>query len=73
MKPIHWLAALPLAAIYSGGLIAGHVHGLVLGLPFLLAWNGAWAVLTSVIMAVMFRHDGSNADSNDGTCREEQA
>ncbi|AQV97484.1 DUF3311 domain-containing protein [Cupriavidus necator] len=59
MKPIHWLAALPLIAIYSGGLIAQHVHSLVLGIPFLLFWNGLWAVLTSAIMALMFRHDGS--------------
>jgi len=59
MKPIHWLAALPLAAIYSGGLLAEHVPTLVFGIPFLLFWNGLWAVMTSVTMAVMFRLDGS--------------
>lgn len=65
VKLSHWLAALPLAAIYSGGLIAEHVHALVLGFPFLLAWNAVWAILTSAIMAVMFRHDGSSTEAEE--------
>lgn len=65
MKLSHLLAALPLAAIYSGGLIAEHVHALVLGIPFLLAWNALWAILTSAIMAVMFHHDGSSIEGEE--------
>lgn len=71
MKPIHFLAVLPLAAIYSGGLIAEHVDAQVFGMPFLLFWNGAWAVLTSAIMAAMFRLDGSSRSSHDASCEEQ--
>ncbi|MFK0379252.1 DUF3311 domain-containing protein [Pandoraea sp. NPDC090278] len=59
MKPVHCLAALPIAAFYSGGWLAEHVGTRLAGLPFLMTWNIVWLLLTSVIMLVMFRFDGS--------------
>jgi hypothetical protein len=59
MKPVHCLAALPIAAFYSGGWLAEHVGTRLAGLPFLMTWNIVWLLLTSVVMVVMFRFDGS--------------
>lgn len=60
MKPVHCLAALPIAAFYSGGWLAEHVGTRLAGLPFLMTWNIVWLLLTSVVMVVMFRFDGSH-------------
>ncbi|VVD80254.1 DUF3311 domain-containing protein [Pandoraea soli] len=59
MKSVHCLAALPIAAFYSGGWLAEHVGTRLAGLPFLMAWNIVWLLLTSAVMVVMFRFDGS--------------
>jgi hypothetical protein len=74
MKPVHCLAALPIAAFYSGGWLAEHVGTRLAGLPFLMAWNIVWLLLTSVVMGVMFRFDGSReaarASTNDARERD---
>ncbi|WP_223272018.1 DUF3311 domain-containing protein [Pandoraea pnomenusa] len=67
MKPVHCLAALPIAAFYSGGWLAEHLGTRLAGLPFLMTWNIVWLLLTSAVMVVMFRFDGSrDAGRNPG-------
>jgi hypothetical protein len=53
VRPHHWLAALPAAAIAIGVPFANRVHAYVLGLPFLLFWMLACVLLTSVVMAIV--------------------
>jgi hypothetical protein len=36
------------------------VEPLVLGMPFVLAWIVMWVVLSSIIMAIVYRLDPSN-------------
>jgi hypothetical protein len=36
------------------------VEPLVLGMPFVLGWIVAWVVLSSIIMAIVYRLDASN-------------
>ncbi len=57
MKLIHVLAALPFLGILVGVAFANRVEPFVLGMPFILFWIVAWVLLTSVIMAVVYRHD----------------
>ncbi|MBS0340271.1 MAG: DUF3311 domain-containing protein [Proteobacteria bacterium] len=57
MKSIRWLAALPVIAFFSGGWLSGHAPTFVLGLPFLMAWNVSWLVLTSLILLVIDRSE----------------
>lgn len=56
MKLIHVLAALPFLGILVGVAFANRVEPFVLGMPFILFWIVAWVLLTSVIMAVVYRH-----------------
>lgn len=58
MKSVKWLAALPVIAFFSGGWLTGHMPTFVLGMPFLMVWNVAWLVLTSLIMVAIARSEG---------------
>jgi hypothetical protein len=57
MKGIRWLMVLPFLGILGGISFANKVTPYVLGMPFILFWIVAWVILTSVIMAVVYRFD----------------
>ena len=54
------LAALPFVGILLGVPFVNRVEPLVLGMPFVLAWIVMWVVLSSVIMAIVYRFDPAN-------------
>lgn len=64
------LAALPFIGILLGVPFVNRVEPLLLGMPFVLGWIVAWVVLSSIIMAIVYRLDPSNrqiaADSEEG-------
>ena len=62
MKLMHVLAALPFIGILLGVAFANRVEPFVFGMPFILFWIVAWVVLTSIIMAVVYRLDPSNRE-----------
>ena len=69
MKLIHALAALPFIGILVGIAFADRVEPFVLGMPFILFWIAAWVLLTSVIMAVVYRLDPENREDGERTSR----
>lgn len=60
MGYVRWLAVLPFLAILIGVFFVNRVTPLVLGMPLLLAWIVLWILLTSAIMAVIYRLDPAN-------------
>ncbi|WP_322042382.1 DUF3311 domain-containing protein [Paraburkholderia sp. J67] len=54
------LAALPFIGILLGVPFVNRTEPLVLGMPLVLAWIVMWVVLTSVIMAIVYRLDPTN-------------
>lgn len=60
MKLIHVLAALPFFGILAGIPFANQVTPYVFGMPFILAYVVIWAVLTSVLMAAVYKLDKEN-------------
>ena len=54
------LAALPFIGILLGVPFVNRVEPLLLGMPFVLGWIVAWVVLSSIIMAIVYRLDASN-------------
>ncbi|RKT21942.1 uncharacterized protein DUF3311 [Paraburkholderia sp. RAU2J] len=54
------LAALPFIGILLGVPLVNRVEPLVLGMPFVLAWIVMWVVLSSILMAVVYRLDPAN-------------
>jgi hypothetical protein len=64
MRPIHALAALPVASVLVGPLFLDRVTPFVFGMPFLLAWFSATLVMTSILMGLIYRADRrSQADT----------
>src|SRR5258708_34342648 len=51
------LAPLPFIGILLGVPFVNRVEPLVLGMPFVLAWLVMWVVLSSIIMAIIYRLD----------------
>jgi hypothetical protein len=60
MKLIHFLAALPFLGILGGVFFFNRVTPLVLGMPLVLAWIVLWVILSSAIMAIIYRLDPTN-------------
>ncbi|MFP3566824.1 DUF3311 domain-containing protein [Paraburkholderia sp. SIMBA_030] len=56
------LAALPFIGMLVGIAFVNRVEPLVLGMPFVLAWIVMWVVLSSIIMAIVYRLDSSNRE-----------
>ncbi|MFM0502569.1 DUF3311 domain-containing protein [Paraburkholderia caffeinilytica] len=54
------LAALPFVGMLLGVPFVNRVEPLVLGMPFVLAWIVMWVVLSSIIMAIIYRLDPTN-------------
>lgn len=60
------LGLLPFAGILVGVFFVNRVTPFVLGLPFLLFWMVAWAVLTAILMFVVYRLDPANRRAPPG-------
>ncbi|WP_321883538.1 DUF3311 domain-containing protein [Paraburkholderia bannensis] len=59
------LAALPFIGILLGVPFVNRTEPLILGMPLVLAWIVMWVVLTSAIMAIVYRLDPVNRTSAD--------
>jgi hypothetical protein len=68
VRRYRWLAAIPTIGMLGGIPMANRVRPYVFGLPFLLAWIVGWVIITSAIMAVIYRldqqHDANIRDSD---------
>ncbi|MFC7393161.1 DUF3311 domain-containing protein [Scopulibacillus cellulosilyticus] len=60
MKYIHLLSILPFLGILVGIIFANRVTPYVLGMPFMIFYLLLWLVLTSIILAVVYKFDPQN-------------
>lgn len=60
MKLIHILLALPFIGLLLGIPFANKVTPYLFGMPFILAYVVMWALLTSVLMAIVYVLDKEN-------------
>ena len=60
MKPIHWLALVPIAGMLIGPIVHNEVRPLILGMPFPLGWIAIWVALTAIVMAIIYVLDPAN-------------
>lgn len=59
----HWLLALPvLALVLTPVFPFVNTPTLILGLPVMVLWVGGWAILTTVILAFLYRHEPELGD-----------
>jgi hypothetical protein len=60
MRLRHLLGVLPVLGMLGGVWFADRTEPYVLGLPFILFWMVACVVLTTVVLAVIYRLDPAN-------------
>jgi hypothetical protein len=63
MRPRHLLGVLPALGMLGGAWFADTTEPYVLGLPFILFWMLAWVVLTSLVLAAIYKLDPANRSS----------
>lgn len=68
MKSIGWLAILPILAMLLGPVLHNASRPFIMGMPFILGWIVVWVIITSGVMAVIYRLDPARltADAEDG-------
>ena len=64
MKLIHVLAFIPFLGVLGGIFFANRVEPYILGLPFILFWIVAWVILTSGLMALIYKLDPANREES---------
>jgi divalent metal cation (Fe/Co/Zn/Cd) transporter len=57
MKGIGWLAVVPFIGIFGGPIFHNSVTPFIFGMPFILAWIVLWVLISSAVMAVIYRLD----------------
>ncbi|MGC4378541.1 DUF3311 domain-containing protein [Fictibacillus sp. Mic-4] len=62
MKLTHVLSIIPFIGVLGGIFFANRVTPYVLGLPFMFFWILLWLILTSMIMAIVFKIDPVNKE-----------
>jgi hypothetical protein len=65
MKLIHVLSFIPFIGMLGMLPFVNKVNPYILGMPFILFWIVMWVILTSVIMAIIYRLDPSNKEKTD--------
>lgn len=62
MKYIKLLLIIPFVGMILCLPLANRIEPYVLGLPFLLFWIVLWMVLSSIIMAIIYKFDPDNKE-----------
>ncbi|MEW9671838.1 DUF3311 domain-containing protein [Ammoniphilus sp. 3BR4] len=64
MKLIHLLSLIPFIGILGGIPFANKVTPYVLGMPFILFWIVLWLILSSGLMALVYKLDPATKESD---------
>ncbi len=65
MHPSYWLAVIPFLALLGGPILANRVTPFVFGMPLLLAWIVISILVTSAVMAIIYRLDPVNRGAEE--------
>ncbi len=57
MKGIGWLAVVPFIGMFAGPVLHNSVTPFIFGMPFILAWIVLWVLISSAVMAVIYKLD----------------
>ncbi|MEH7438101.1 DUF3311 domain-containing protein [Neobacillus drentensis] len=57
MKPLYFLAFIPVVGFLIGVPIVNRIEPYVLGLPFSMFWIVLWVILSSLTIFILYRFD----------------
>jgi hypothetical protein len=60
MKPIYYLSLIPVLGVVGGVFVANRVTPYVIGLPFFIFWYVCCLLLTSGVVALIYKWDPAN-------------
>jgi len=61
MKHPGLLAIIPFIGMFAGPVFHNSVTPFILGMPFLLGWTVIWVLLTTAVMAIIYKLDTGRA------------
>ncbi|GHH99060.1 DUF3311 domain-containing protein [Neobacillus kokaensis] len=62
MKPIYFLALIPVIALLGGPFWANSMTPYILGMPLFFFWNFSWLILTSLVVFLIYKLDPINKE-----------
>jgi Protein of unknown function (DUF3311) len=65
MKRLYFLTILPFVGMLGFLPLVNRVEPFVLSMPFVMFWIVLWTVLTSIILAVMYKLDPRNKEDEE--------
>ena len=65
MKPLYFLAFIPILGFLIGVPLTNRIEPFVLGLPFSMFWIVLWVVLSSLTLWIMYRFDEHNEEETE--------
>ena len=65
MKPLYFLAFIPILGFLIGVPLTNRIEPFVLGLPFSMFWIILWVVLSSLTLWIMYRFDEHNEEETE--------
>ena len=65
MKILYVLTLVPFIGILGFLPFVNRIEPYVLGMPFYMFWMAMWVVLTSAVLAVMYRLDPRNREGEE--------
>ncbi|MFJ5769334.1 DUF3311 domain-containing protein [Psychrobacillus sp. NPDC093180] len=57
MKPLYFLAFIPVVAFLVGVPLTNQIEPYVLGLPFSMFWIVLWVILSSLTLLILYKFD----------------
>jgi uncharacterized membrane protein AbrB (regulator of aidB expression) len=65
LKPLYFLAFIPILGFLIGVPLTNRIEPFVLGLPFSMFWIVLWVVLSSLTLWIMYRFDEHNEEETE--------
>ncbi len=56
---------MPFIGMLAGPILHNGVEPYILGMPFILGWVVVWILITSAVMAVIYKYDPANAEGDE--------
>ncbi|MFK2826990.1 DUF3311 domain-containing protein [Bacillus sp. B190/17] len=65
MKPIYFLALIPVIFIFGGPFWANSIEPYILGMPLFFFWNFFSLILASLVAFIIYKFDPVNKESEE--------
>ncbi|MCU9594396.1 DUF3311 domain-containing protein [Caldibacillus thermolactis] len=65
MKPLYFIAFIPVLAFLVGVPLANRIEPMIMGLPFSIFWIVLWVILSSLTIFIMYTFDDHKEEESN--------